>query len=187
MTQQRLSVVTLALALVLGAGSRSHAQSADAGAPQIMVGSQVRIDVSGGTRVSGLVVSLEGESLGLAANGSVVAVPKAAIRTIDIRTGRRRHPVRGAMVGALTGIVGGFTQPLQEGDVCRPSVRYCTRSGAVTAGVVGGALVGAVIGSLVKTDVWTRATVTFVGAVGQGRSSVGLSASIGLPSQPGRR
>ena len=187
MTQQRMSMVILALTLVLGAGSRSHAQSADAGAPQIVVGSQVRVEMSGGTRLVGLVVSLDGEALRLAADNSVVAVPKAAIRTIDIRTGQRRHPVRGAMVGAVTGILGGLTQPLQERDVCRPSVRYCTRSGAVAAGVVGGALVGAVIGSLVKTDVWTRATVTFVGAVGQGRSSAGVSASIELPSQPGRR
>lgn len=183
MSQQRMSVVILAVGLVLGAASHSLAQDLDAGAPRVIVGSQVRLDLEDGRRLSGMIVGLDGESIGLTFSGSVIAVPKTAIRSVEIRTGQRKNTSKGAVIGVFVGIAGGFSEPLQKSAVCHPGSGFCSRTGAVAAGAIGGGLVGALIGALIKTDEWSSATIQAGAAVTAGRGSVGLTATLQWPAR----
>jgi hypothetical protein len=112
-------------------------------------------------------------------DGSVVDVPRAAIRELEIARGRRSHAKKGAIIGAAAGAAFVLAVYAAEKD-CGSDPRCGTYASAGAVGfAAAGALVGAGIGAMVKTDRWVKVdpVMVRVGVPPTGRG-VALSVSV---------
>jgi hypothetical protein len=107
------------------------------------------------------VVSVRSDSLflQLAGDGMVamVAVPITAVSRLDVSTGRRRHTLQGAGIGALVGAGSGMLIGFASGDDEPGFLAFTAGEKAALGGaVLGGAglLLGAIVGTLNVTDRW---------------------------------
>jgi hypothetical protein len=149
----RIAVATLAVVAVLAAGEAV----ADQGEPTrdaAHEGGRIRVwaEAMNGLRgAPATVVRSDGREITLdLAGGARVRVPYAAITRLDLSEGRRRHTVRGAVLGAaLVGTTALFVDEIRGrsyiGDISDP----------VYAALVGAAL-GAATGTALRSEQWRR-------------------------------
>lgn len=82
----------------------------------------------------------------------------ATVQRLEIVSGRKRRPWRGALIGAWTGLVMGVAVTSMERVDCGGldgDDGVCSRGEAITSLTLGGALWGLGIGALIKSDEWT--------------------------------
>lgn len=135
----------LAVALVL-APMTARAQVRDAGAPVAVVGSVVRVTVTGQPAIKGTLLDVGPDVLRLSVDGHPIDIPRASLHTLEVRTGRRGHARMGAAIGGLVGLL--------ALAACDASCRGDAQAGLVLAYPVWGLGIGA----LIRTDSWTAAT-----------------------------
>jgi hypothetical protein len=162
--QPRHLVLTASRRLVLGClAILAPLAAATAQLPEVRPGMRVRVVAPGelGGRVEGTVVDRVPDTLRIAVSGrSPVAVPVAAIRSIEIYRGRSRRPgaARGAKLGALTGLGLGLANAFFSD--C--GGRYC-ETGYKAGGVIAfggvGAGIGALIGAARGAELWERVSI----------------------------
>lgn len=148
------SVVLTALAGAVLLPGQARAQ--DPG--PFVVGSRVRVQAPADLQgpVEGMVMELDESTVLLSADGRVpIRISRDAITQLEVATGRKRQPIKGALIGA--GIGAGinalvshdlYCSELEPGQTCPSKARM------VATGAAGGALWGAFIGLLVKSDRW---------------------------------
>ena len=192
--------VRSAAAIVMGlAGCLAHDAFAQSAAPRLSIdlapGSRVRITVPATKPVVGRLIDATNDSLRVElASGSSVTLPTASLSAIELSTGVRRHPYKGAAIGFLSGAaVGGAigfatyrrTDCLDDavaqvfcGFIDQTSRQVTVVGDAALAGVVGGAI-GLVIGQSARES-WVRVPMlgerTRIGMVGR----AGVGVSVGL-------
>jgi hypothetical protein len=177
-----------ALLLILGlAGPRLWAdepRQAAAPAP----GMRVRFETSTERRRAGTVVEMDGDTLAvrLGDTSTVVRVPVAQVRSLEVAVGRRSYAADGALIGAIPGavfgaFVGVYAGCYEDSD-CGGASFSLAALGALLLGSLTG-LVGAAIGALFKTDKWQKVSVSTpraqlqLGPTDTGGVAVGLKVS----------
>jgi hypothetical protein len=179
----RLTVSRVATCLLLGMALPVGAQQ-PGGSPQqptgipLVPGSRVRVTAT--TLVAPLVanyLSLRGDTLMLfeeQAGRGVWSVTLDQVRkletTVGMKTGHGPYIMRGAMIGAGAGAVGGlvFAASAKPSD---PTRKY-SRPLSMLVGMGAGALVGGFIGSRFKVEKWAPVPLPAHGDAEPGRSSL---------------
>jgi hypothetical protein len=178
-----------AIAMVL-AGCVAHdavAQSTTRPAMDLVPGSRVRITLPATKPFVGTLLGATSDSMRVQlASGSSVTLPTASLAAIELSTGVRRHPYRGALIGFASGAVVGAaigfatyrrTDCIDDavaqvfcGFIDGTSREVTVVGDAGLAGVVGGAI-GLVIGQSGRES-WVRVPTlgerTRIGVVGRG-------------------
>jgi hypothetical protein len=152
------AVVAALAALPAGAA----AQDAASGVDLLSVGSRVRFTSSAiQGRMKGLVVALDGGTMTLAGDegGVPLKVPVASITALEASVGKKRHWLRGMLIGGGIGLLVGITGPVDESYCGGESGNFCSREEAVIGGTLVSAGLGAGIGALFKTDRWAPVTL----------------------------
>ena len=109
------------------------------------------------------VLSVRNDSLLLqVAPADTLAVALAGVTQLDVSTGRRRHTLQGAGIGALAGVASGALLGFADGDD-PPGFLSMTASekaalGGATLGVAG-LVIGTVVGALKVSDRWTSVPI----------------------------
>lgn len=90
-------------------------------------------------------------------NGAALAVPRDAVRTIDVSTGRRSAWKRGMTIGAASGLVLGLgvvlLRPRAE-DPLLPELDRAIDVAGTLAVTGGGAALGGIAGALIRRERW---------------------------------
>ncbi len=157
--------VALVLASLLGVpASGASAQTApEPPALKLPMGARVRLQTPAapGDWIKGVLVSADSTSVALVPEAAPplganqLVLPSASVTRFELATGKKRHWLRGLLIGAAAGVALGFTVDVDP-VLCEFDVNYaCSRGEAVAlVGWSFGAL-GAGIGALVKADRWT--------------------------------
>lgn len=157
--------VFVGLAYLLGAlcGSVGTAAPLASQGWPIILGDRVRVTAPalGSAPIVGTVVDRRVDALMVQrASGDTIAVPIASGLRVEVSYGHRRHPLTGAIVGAVSGaviagVVGASTNdtgPLALG-----------RGGLIAVGAgmgsASGVIIGAGIGAIIRTERWHDAAV----------------------------
>lgn len=152
------------------------------------VGRRVRVRTMGESgelnrRIEGIVVRMPPDTLVLRLPGSqpLHAVATNQDTQYSMHTGRRSSLAKGAVIGAIAGIVvGGAGFAIAGADCPEQSLCFHRRQSALAGGALIGALgaaVGLAIGAFTSHDVWTHAERRSALALIQTRSGIGLSIS----------
>lgn len=157
-------------------------------AVQIQSGARVRVTATPYAleKRTARVLSVRNDSLLLqVAPAETLAVALAGVTQLDVSTGRRRHTLQGAGIGALAGVASGVLIGFSDGDD-PPGFLSMTASekaafGGATLGVAGLAI-GAVVGALKVSDRWTSVPLGVAQAtpslqVGRGGPRLGVAVS----------
>jgi hypothetical protein len=168
----RLLLVTAALLVPDALRAQTPATSLEG--TRVRVTSDVPV---AGTRVTGTLTTLPGDSLRIERDGDAGPVTFAAtdIRTLERHAGTRSHAGTGAIVGMTLGAVAGAIGSIAfcANFTMMGSDPSCEGSAAAQAGALGGlggaavgGLLGALIGSVISGPKWERvgATPAMVGA-----------------------
>ena len=152
----------------------------------VTVGRRVRVRTMGESgelnqRIEGIVVRMSPDTLVLRLPGSQPLHPVETNQDTQysMHTGRRSSLGKGAVIGAITGIVVGGAGFAIAGADCPVDQSLCfhRRQTALAGGALIGALgaaLGLAIGAFTSHDVWTRAQRRSTLAVIQNRSGIGL-------------
>jgi len=133
------------------------AAAAEDPSPELREGSRVRVTRSAlrddplPERFVGAVVRLEETDLVVQLDGEAVRIPLDSIATLELRTGRKRRTLLGAVVGAGAGLAFGtwLVASLCDADSdCDKAVTGV----AIVTGI--GALLGAAVGTAFHSDQW---------------------------------
>jgi hypothetical protein len=153
----------------------------------VSVGRRVRVRTMGESgelnrRIEGIVVRMSPDTLVLRLPGSqpLHAVATDQDTQYSMHTGRRSSLGKGAVIGAITGIVVGGAGFAVAGADCPVEQALCfhRRQTALAGGALIGALgaaVGLAIGAFTSHDVWTPAERRSALVLIQTRSGIGLS------------
>ena len=153
----------------------------------VSVGRRVRVRTMGESgelnrRIEGIVVRISPDTLVLRLPGSqpLLAVATNQDTRYSMHTGRRSSLGKGAVIGAITGIVVGGAGFAIAGADCPVEQALCfhRRQTALAGGALIGALgaaVGLAIGAFTSHDVWTRAERRSGFALIQTRPGIGLA------------
>ena len=153
----------------------------------VAVGRRVRVRTMGESgelnrRIEGVVVRMSPDTLVLRLPGfqPLHAVATNQDTEYSLHTGRRSSMGKGAVIGAITGIVVGGAGFAIAGADCPMDQALCfhRRQTALAGGALIGAVgagVGLAIGALTSHDVWTRAERRSAFAVYRTRSEIGLA------------
>lgn len=163
-------VLTL-LAILGGPASAAVAQpAAEPSLLRLPMGARVRLQTAAapGAWVKGILVSADSASVALVPEdapplgANQLVVPSASVGRFELRTGSKRHWLRGLIAGVAVGLVAGFTADVDSQACDTQSLGgfssgwyYCSRGEAVAISSLAFGVVGAGIGALVKTDRWT--------------------------------
>lgn len=150
------------------------------------VGRRVRVRTMGESgelnrRIEGIVVRMSPDTLVLRLPGSqpLQAVATNQDTQYSMHTGRQSSLAKGAVIGAIAGIVvGGAGFAIAGADCPEQALCFHRRQSALAGGALIGALgaaVGLAIGAFTSHDVWTRAERRSALALIQNRSGIGLS------------
>lgn len=124
-------------------------------------GDRVRITVPNALHnQTAQVVSARGDSLFLRVTpAETLAVALAGVTRLDVRTGQRRYALRGAGIGAASGVIVGAFLGSASGDDRRSwIVSFTAEEKAVIYGVglgLTGLAIGTIVGALTVSDRWT--------------------------------
>ena len=119
------------------------------------------------------------------APAETLTVALAGVTQLDVSTGRRRHTLRGAGIGAAVGVASGALLGYASGDdppgLFAMSASGKAALGAATLGVTG-LVVGGVVGALRVSDRWTSVPLGTAQAtpslqVGRGGARLGMAMS----------
>lgn len=119
--------------------------------------------IDSGDRIKGTLLSAGPHGLGLAVGddpGDTLTIARELVADFEASAGKRSRTGRGAMIGLLSGIVGGFAFAeyfTSSEGVSRDSEKLAFRFGFVTVGGLGGLGLGALVGSICRTERWRRA------------------------------
>jgi hypothetical protein len=84
-----------------------------------------------------------------------LVLPSASISRFELRTGTKRHWLRGLLAGVAVGVAFGFALDVDP-VACKYDYNYeCSRGAAVALGAGTFGAIGAGIGALAKVDQWT--------------------------------
>jgi len=115
----------------------------------------------GARSLAGTLVAADAGAVTLVPKGAAplaaveLSVPAADVTRLELALERKRHGWEGLLIGAVAGVIVGFTDPVDP-MLCRLNQNVsCSRAGAVGTYAVGFAAIGGVIGALVQTDRWT--------------------------------
>ena len=132
------------------------------------------------------VLSIRNDSLLLQlAPAETLTVAVAGVTKLDVSTGRSRHTLMGAGIGAVVGVASGALLGYAGGDdppgLLAMSASGKAALGAATLGVTG-LVVGTVVGALRVTDRWTSVPLGAAQAtpslqVGRGGARLGVAVS----------
>jgi len=126
------------------------------------VGARVRVEAPeqfGGRRTGTVVERLQGGLVVRFDGGRALLVRRAAIRSLDVSLGRRRHTRTGALAGAAVGLVGGFVYLTAISTSSDTDFRGGQYLVATLGGAALGATLGSAIGFLVETERWQPSPV----------------------------
>jgi len=145
---------TLTLLLLLP-GPRGHAQGTSS-QPNLLPGARIRVTASAPSRrVTGTLISVEGDSLRLAVGTrDTVGVPVSAVTRLEESRGRRANYTKGALIGGGVGLAVGIGVGLlvDYGRSLGCESISCNQAsslgGAMAIGGLAGAGVGAGVGAL---------------------------------------
>ncbi|MDR8390880.1 hypothetical protein NC796_07015 [Aliifodinibius sp. S!AR15-10] len=138
-------------------------------------GDRVKIDAPSMSdrRIIGTVLDNSGSVTILAVrNDSTYYIPNSSIRKLSVSAGKKRKPLKGALLGAgsgglLLGIIAAATNPDPkpcEGELFCGSFELTDGEAFVFGAVLGilaGGAVGAITGALVETEKWVRVPLGF--------------------------
>ena len=128
------------------------------------------------------VLSIRGDSLLLlVAPAETLAVARAAVTRLEVNTGRRNYPLRGAGMGLLIGFASGALIGLAGGDGYYGKAGEMALFYAVPM-TIPGVVVGSVVGTLKFSDRWTSVPLGVAKAtpslqVGRGGARLSLAVS----------
>lgn len=132
----------------------------------VAVGSRVRLrSTAVQARPRGLVVALDESALTLATEGGPLKIPLNSITALETSLGRKGNAIKGLAIGAVSGVLIGFTAPVDPNDcgyepgTTRKNANFCSRGAALLGGVLVGGGMGAGIGALVKSERWAPVTL----------------------------
>ncbi len=114
------------------------------------LGARVRVVSSAGA-IRGILLQGDGTAFQIAGGNGVQTVPLAAISRFDLVVERKGNALKGALIGALGYGLLANSFPVDP-ENCEGGPNFCSRTQAITLGVVGGAGMGALIGHFIKTD-----------------------------------
>jgi hypothetical protein len=144
--------LVLAVAWMVCVAAASGADAADA----LPAGTLVRVtapDVSSRRLTGTLAGATEHEIVVALSASERKAIPRSAVTRLEWSRGHHRHPITGAVIGAVLG--GAFlayaSWAMCDAASCSPSME------AFAVGAALGALPGAGVGALVKTRDWAEA------------------------------
>jgi len=132
------------------------------------------------------VLSVRNDSLLLqVAPAETLTVALAGVTQLDVSTGRRRHTLWGAGIGALGGVASGALIGFASGDDPPGFLAMTASEKAAFAGAslgVAGLAIGAVVGALKVSDRWTSVPLGVGQAipslqVGRGGARLGMAIS----------
>ena len=144
----------------------------------IVAGQRVRIHRQGNKSLTGTFISADSAHLTIGRDPTdTLRVPRSAITSVDRSVGRKSLAGKGALYGALFGLVGGVTVSAIECEEGLFSQGACI-SGVGLVSTVLGAATGAIVGAFLHTDRWAPAalpTVAYLPASPDGpRLTLGL-------------
>jgi hypothetical protein len=89
-------------------------------------------------------------------SGGQHIVPVTSLTRLEVSLSRKRHTLKGAIIGAAIGVGLGFAFKVDPQE-CNSagSSTFCSRGEAVAGGTLVGVGIGALVGALVRTDRWT--------------------------------
>lgn len=132
------------------------AQAANGLAP----GSRIRVAAPTVTdaRAAGSLDSIDAAALHLTLqDGGRLTVPRRAVESIEVSTGRRSHWVRGAGIGALVGLAFSGTLAIvgaNQGDSELTSLDNAMYGAFIVITTAGSAVVGGITGAFIRTEQW---------------------------------
>ena len=131
------------------------------------------------------VLSIRSDSLLLlVAPAETLAVARAGVTRLEVNTGRRNYPLRGAGIGVLIGLVGGALTGLADGS------DHYGKAGdkALVLGVemaIPGVVIGTIVGASLVYDRWTSVPLGVARATPRLHvSRAGARLSVGISFQP---
>ena len=153
-------ILLMGLALVSAAAQRSAAQRV----PEIIdeavrVGSHVRVSTVTGKTYVGTVSRLSTDTIALNVQGTVGALPTAAIQRLQLRVSKRSGYALGAVLGGLAGGGALFAVEHNWEKTCACTKKGPARVGATVGGTAVGIPFGAIIGSAIHRDKWRDITL----------------------------
>jgi len=177
MTQRSVSFAVVLLALTATASAQG--QDNTSASPVLAVGSRVRITSTATPgRTRGMVQALDESVVTLATDTGVIKMPLTSITALDVSLGRKRNWLKGAAIGLVGGLILGSLTPLAERDVLNGS-DGTTRGEAIAGGAFTGVLFGAGIGAVIRTERWSKVTLSAAQPrVQNGGRAVGLVAAV---------
>ena len=144
----RSAFLTVAVFMLIPLGAAS------AQAVQPRNGDRIRLTAPALDNRIAHVLSIRSDSLLLLiAPAETLAVARVGVTRLEVNTGRRNYPLRGAGMGVLIGFASGVLIAAAGGDS-----HYKAREMALfygTAMTVPGLIIGSVVGTLKLTDRWT--------------------------------
>lgn len=155
----------LMLAVILGV-SATGALAQPAAEPALLklpMGARVQLQTlaAPGNWMKGILASADSTSVALVPEdapplgANQLVLPSASISRFELRTGTKRHWLRGLLAGVAVGAAFGFTLDVDP-VACKYDYNYeCSRGAAVALGAGTFGAIGAGIGALVKVDQWT--------------------------------
>jgi hypothetical protein len=148
---RRTTVLALAPAVALATAVPGVA----ADAPSLAPGSRVRLTMAGaGGRVVGTLSAADDAKLMVLREDRTIVIPRDQLARMEVSRGRRRHALKGMLIGALGGAV-----LFAFGDTCElrsPGEKCPSRAEAMGLGAWSFGLLGLGIGALVRSDRWVE-------------------------------
>ncbi|MBM4184519.1 MAG: hypothetical protein FJ207_09855 [Gemmatimonadetes bacterium] len=159
------------LAPVLGSALGALPAMAAAQAPTIPLADGQRVQLATtivAGRFVGQVVALDDRSVTLRPESRGVGdvrIPLAEVMSAEVSLGRRRHTLKGALVGGGLGLPLGLLWDVDPTDCGYDSSKWCSRGDALAGAMLTGMLLGAILGWMDRDDAWAPITLEVPHAV----------------------